>query len=130
MGLFNFSGKRNYKVLFITGGTGSNGRAYTFITIEDMPEGKAKYGDKLKINVWGEDLSQTIKPDNYIKILGCVDGGIVRRKDANSDKWYDNLTIACGVGDIVLGEKPFKKEDEEQPAVMQPIDDLDSELPF
>lgn len=128
--MFNFSGKRNYKVLFVNGGTGSNGRQYTFITVEDMPEGKAKYGDKLKINLWGEDLSQTIRPDDYIKILGCTDGGMVRRKDTKSDKWFDNFTIQCSAGDVILGEKPAKKEDKEEPqqAVMQPIDD--GELPF
>lgn len=126
--MFNTTGKKNYKVLFINGGTGQNGRAYTFITIEDKPEGNSKYGEKLKINLWGEDLSSTVRPDDYIKILGVTDVGIVRRKDKNSDKWYENNTISCQTGDIVLGEKPAKKEEQPEQQVMQPIED--SDLPF
>lgn len=126
--MFNCTGKKNYKVLFINGGTGANGRAYTFITIEDMPQGGAKYGEKLKINLWGEDLSQTIRANDYIKILGVEECGMVSRKDKNTDKWYENNTIVCGVGDIVLGEKPVKKDKPAEPQVMQPIDD--GELPF
>ena len=51
--MFNVSGKRNYKVASIYGGTGKNGRCYTFITIEDMPKEKLKYGEKAKIQLWG-----------------------------------------------------------------------------
>lgn len=130
MGLFNLQGKKNYKVLFINGGTGQNGRPYTFLTVEDMPEGKAQYGDKMKINLWGEDLSQQIKSNDYIRILGCMDVGMVRRKDSKTDKWYENLTITCQAGDIVLGEKPAKKEEKQEKITeMQPIDSMD-ELPF
>lgn len=129
--MFNTTGKKNYKVLFVNGGTGQNGRQYTFITVENMPEGNLKYGDKLKINLWGEDLSQQIRSNDYVRILGCTDVGMVRRKDKNSDKWYENLTIECAAGDVVLGQKPVKKEDrQEQPAVMQPIDDNLDSLPF
>lgn len=130
--MFNVSGKRNYKVASIYGGTGKNGRQYTFITIEDMPKEGLKYGDKAKVQLWGEDLSSQIKTGDWVKILGCTDAGLEDKKDPNTNKWYKNFTLVCSSGDVVMGEEPFKKEEkkEEQPAKMQPIDDIDSELPF
>ena len=128
---FNWTGKRNYKVLFITGGTGKNGRPYTFITIEDLPREGLKYGEKMKIRVWGEDLSSQIKPNDYIKILGSTDGGWEDKKDEKTGKWYKNYFLICSAGDIVLGEEPFKKDEKkEEQAVMQPIDDDSDFLPF
>ena len=128
--MFNVSGKRNYKVASIYGGTGKNGRCYTFITIEDMPKDGLKYGDKAKVQLWGEDLSNQIKTGDWVKILGCTDAGLEDKKDPNTNKWYKNFTIVCSAGDVVMGEEPFKKEEkkEEQQAVMQPIDD--DILPF
>ena len=128
--MFNVSGKRNYKVAAIYGGTGKNGRCYTFITIEDMPKEGLKYGDKAKVQLWGEDLSNQIKTGDWVKILGCTDAGLEDKKDPNTNKWYKNFTLVCSSGDVVMGEEPFKKEEkkEEQPAVMQPIDD--DILPF
>lgn len=128
--MFNVSGKRNYKVASIYGGTGKNGRCYTFITIEDMPKEGLKYGDKAKVQLWGEDLSNQIKIGDWVKILGCTDAGLEDKKDPNTNKWYKNFTLVCSSGDVVMGEEPFKKEENSQPQVMQPIDDLDSELPF
>ena len=129
--MFNITGKKNYKVLFVNGGVGTNGRAYTFITIENMPEGNAKYGEKLKINLWGEDLSKQIKQDDYIRILGCMDVGVVRRRDPKTDKWYENMTITCSEGDVVLGEKPVKKEDKNQIQGQQTMEAIElDELPF
>jgi hypothetical protein len=124
--MFNITGKKNYKVLFINGGTGKNGRAYTFITIEEIPREGLKYGEKAKIQLWGEDLSQTVRPEDYIKILGCTDCGLEDKKDEKSGKWFKNFTMVCQAGDVVIGEKPVKKV--EQPTIMQPIDD--GELPF
>lgn len=128
--MFNVSGKRNYKVVSIYGGTGTNGRQYTFITIEDLPKEKLKYGEKAKIRLWGADLSNQIKAGDWVKILGCTDTGLEDKKDPNTNKWYKNFTIVCTSGDVVMGEEPFKKEENSQPQVMQPIDDIDSELPF
>ena len=128
--MFNVSGKRNYKVVSIYGGTGKNGRQYTFITIEDLPKEKLKYGEKAKIRLWGADLSNQIKTGDWVKILGCTDAGLEDKKDPNTNKWYKNFTIVCTSGDVVMGEEPFKKEENSQPQVMQPIDDIDSELPF
>ena len=127
--MFNTTGKKNYKVLFINGGVSANNREYTFLTVEAKPEGNAKYGDKLKVNVWGIDLTKTITNQDYIKILGATEVGIVRRKDKNSDKWYENLTITCNEADIVLGEAPAKKEESAEQQVMQPIE-FETELPF
>lgn len=130
--MFNVSGKRNYKVVSIYGGTGKNGRQYTFITIEDLPKEKLKYGEKAKIQLWGADLSNQIKTGDWVKILGCTDAGLEDKKDPNTNKWYKNFTIVCTNGDVVMGEEPFKKEEkkaQEQITEMQPIDDLGS-LPF
>ena len=124
--MFSIEGKKNYKVLFINGGTSQNGRDYTFITLEAKPEGNAKYGDKLKVNVWGANLKESISSNDWVKILGATEVGLVRRKDNNSDKWYENLTITCSEEDIVLGEAPAKKE---EPDTMQAIDDP-MDLPF
>ncbi len=131
--MFNVSGKRNYKVVSIYGGTGKNGRQYTFITIEDLPKEGLKYGDKAKIQLWGADLSNQIKAGDWVKILGCTDAGWEDKKDPNTNKWYKNFTLVCSAGDVVMGEEPFKKEEkkaQEQITEMQPIDDIDSELPF
>lgn len=128
--MFNVSGKRNYKVVSIYGGTGKNGRQYTFITIEDLPKEKLKYGDKAKVQLWGEDLSNQIKAGDWVKILGCTDAGLEDKKDPNTNKWYKNFTLVCSSGDVVMGEEPFKKEEKKQEsAVMQPIDPED-DLPF
>ena len=128
--MFNVSGKRNYKVASIYGGTGKNGRQYSFITIEDMPKEGLKYGDKAKVQLWGEDLSNQIKTGDWVKILGCTDAGLEDKKDPNTNKWYKNFTLVCSSGDIILGEEPFKKENKEpEQAVVQPID-LESDLPF
>jgi hypothetical protein len=128
--MFNVSGKRNYKVVSIYGGTGKNGRRYTFITIEDMPKEGLKYGEKAKIHLWGEDLSSQIRTGDWVKILGCTDAGLEDKKDPNTNKWYKNFTIVCSAGDVVMGEEPFKKEGKQEPAVMQPIDDNEDFLPF
>lgn len=128
--MFNVSGKRNYKVVSIYGGTGKNGRQYTFITIEDLPKEGLKYGDKAKIQLWGADLSNQIKTGDWVKILGCTDAGLEDKKDPNTNKWYKNFTIVCTNGDVVMGEEPFKKEEKQEKITeMQPIDDLGS-LPF
>jgi hypothetical protein len=63
-----------------------------------------------------------------VKILGCTDAGLEDKKDPSTNKWYKNFTIVCSAGDVVMGEEPFKKEENSQPQVMQPIEDPD--LPF
>lgn len=127
--MFNIEGKKSYKVVFINGGVSSKHNPYTFITAEDEPVGNAKYGDKIKLNIWGVDLSSQIKKDDYIKILGAREVGIVRNKAKEGDKWYENLTIVCGESDVVLGDKPaVKKEKPQEPVEMIPIE-MD-ELPF
>ena len=128
--MFNVSGKRNYKVVSIYGGTGKNGRQYTFITIEDLPKEKLKYGEKAKIQLWGADLSNQIKAGDWVKILGCTDAGLEDKKDPNTNKWYKNFTLVCSSGDVVMGEEPFKKDEKkEEPTTMQPIDES-MDLPF
>lgn len=128
--MFNLQGKKNYKVAYIFGGTSSKGSPYTFITVEEEPVGNAKYGARMKINVWGADLSAKIQQEDYIKIVGATEVGIVKKKDANSDKWYENLTLTCEPGDVLIGVKPETKEKEETDKVGQFEPIPDSELPF
>ena len=128
--MFNVSGKRNYKVIFINGGTGKNDREYTFMTIEDLPKEGLKYGEKAKIHLWGENLANTVKQGDFVKILGCTDCGWEDKKDEKSGKWFKNFTIVCSAGDVVMGEEPKLKESKkEEPQELQPIDALD-DLPF
>lgn len=127
--MFNIEGKKSYRVIFINGGVSSKHNPYTFITAEDEPVGNAKYGDKIKLNIWGVDLSSQIKKDDYIKILGAREVGIVRNKAKEGDKWYENLTIVCGESDVVLGDKPAQKQPKEQPTEMVEIGEQEF-LPF
>jgi hypothetical protein len=127
--MFNLQGKKNYEILFMNGGTSQKGTPYSFITVEAPVEGNAKYGEKLKINVWGADLSARFKAGDFIKIVGATEVGIVKRKDKNSDKWYENLTITCEPEDILLGVG--EKKEDNIPAGFTPLDDVDSDnLPF
>lgn len=125
--MFNLQGKKDYRVASIFGGVSSKGSPYSFITIESELIGGQKYPDRMKINIWGADLSNQIKADDFIKILGANEVGIVKKKAPNSDKWYENLTITCNPEDVVLGEKPQEEKKEIQPIQFE---EIDGELPF
>lgn len=125
--MFNLQGKKDYRVASIFGGVSSKGSPYSFITIESELIGGQKYPDRMKINIWGADLSNQIKADDFIKILGANEVGIVKKKAPNSDKWYENLTITCNHEDVVLGEKPQEEKKEIQPIQFE---EIDGELPF
>ena len=127
--MFNIQGNKSYKVASVYGGTSQKGTSYTFITIESEIVGNSKYPDRLKINVWGTDLSNKVKKDDFIKILEAKEVGITKVKAKDGDKWYENLTIVCDATDIALGDKPATKEVVEQ-TEMTPIDIPDSDLPF
>ena len=127
--MFNLQGKKNYEILFMNGGTSQKGTPYSFITVEGELTGNSKFAEKLKINVWGADLSARFKAGDFIKIVGATEVGVVKRKDKNSDKWYENLTITCEPEDILIGTKPEEKpKKEEKVEQFQPIED--TELPF
>lgn len=126
--MFNLQGKKNYRVAYIIGGTSAKGSPYSFITAEEEPVGAAKFGARLKINIWGVDLSDRIKQDDYIKLVGATEVGIVKKKDAKSDKWFENLTITCEPEDVLIGAKPEEKTKEQPTQKFEPIDD--DNLPF
>lgn len=129
--MFNIKGKKSYKAIFVYGGISQKGTPYTFITAEGELVGNAKYPDKVKINIWGADLSKQIQKDDYIKIMGANEVGITKTKAKEGDKWYENLTFVCNENDIVLGDKPAVKEEKPQePVEMTPIDVDDDSLPF
>lgn len=125
--MFNLQGKKNYEILFMNGGTSQKGTPYSFITVEGELTGNSKFAEKLKINVWGADLSARFKAGDFIKIAGATEVGVVKRKDKNSDKWYENLTITCEPEDILLGSGEKKQND--VPTEFTPIEDA-GELPF
>lgn len=130
--MFNLQGKKDYRVASIFGGVSSKGSPYSFITVESELFGGQKYPDRMKINLWGADLSAQIKQGDYIKILGANEVGVVKKKDSKSDKWYENLTITCQPEDVVLGEVPENTKTEpvnNVPTEIVPIDD-DLNLPF
>lgn len=125
--MFRTNGSKNYKVLFVKGGKGQKGD-YTFITIEDELRQNQKFTDKMKIHVWGENLEGTVIKGNYVKILGTNGVGIEAQQDrTDANKWYKNLTIECGTGDI----QPVEMNADGKPAETsgQPILS-DLELPF
>ena len=126
--MFNLQGKKDYKVVAIYGGVSSKGSPYSFLTVESELIGGQKFPDRMKINIWGADLSNQIKANDFIKILGATEVGLVKKKAPNSDKWYENLTITCNVEDVVVGEKPAEEPKEIQPIQFEEIDS--SELPF
>lgn len=128
--MFNIEGKKSYKVNFVFGGVSQKGTAYTFITAESEIVGNSKYPDKIKINIWGSNLSSKLQKDDYIKIMGAKEVGITKTKAKEGDKWFENLTLVCNESDIVLGDKPAVKEEKQemQQVEMTPIE-LD-ELPF
>lgn len=126
--MFEINGSRKYKVTYIKGGRGQKSE-YTFITIEgDLIEGQ-RYPDKLKINIWGENLESKIKKGDFIKILGANRVGIDSFQDKNDpNKWYKTLKIECGIGDIqTTGGESEKKV--ETVTEIEPIAD-DVQLPF
>lgn len=125
--MFRTNGSKNYKVLFVKGGKGQKGD-YTFITVEDELRQNQKFTDKMKIHVWGENLEGTVIKGNYVKILGANGVGVEAQQDrTDANKWYRNLTIECGTGDI----QPVEMNADGKPAETsgQPILS-DLELPF
>lgn len=124
--MFDIEGNKNYKVVRILGGVSKRENPYTFLTLEAQPQNNAKFGEKLKVNIWGVDLSKTLNLNDWVKILGAKSVGLVSRKGRDNEKWYEDLTIVCSENDIVLGEAP---EEIDTPATLQPIDDADV-LPF
>lgn len=126
--MFEINGSRKYKVSYIKGGRGQKAE-YTFITIEgDLMEGQ-RYPDKLKINLWGENLEGKIQKGDFIKILGANRVGIDSFQDRNDPtKWYRRLAIECGVGDIQIGSET--KENKVEPIAEPAPVANDVQLPF
>ena len=126
--MFKINGSKKYKVTHIKGGEGQKG-GYTFLTIEDGLTGGQRYPDKLKINLWGENLEGKVMKDSFIKIIGANGVGIVDSQDKNDpNKRYRTLTIECGTGDIqVVSETAETKI--EPVTELEPIAD-GVQLPF
>lgn len=121
--MFNINGKKKYVIIYIRGGEG-NKNDYTFLTLQNEKSDKP-FAERLKINLWGENLSNTLKVGDYVSINGAKEIGIVKSQDKNdSNKWYDNLTIVCSPENIIL-EKEQAKLKEEPFAPTQ-----DADLPF
>lgn len=120
--MFKIGGEKQYKVIYVRGGQGKNG-GYTFLSIEDALRENQKFGDRMKINVWGEDLSQKIVKDSYVSVLGVNEIGLVNSEA--DGKTYKNLTIVCSPDQIISVEP---KQSAEPKAELEPINDQD--LPF
>ena len=119
--MFKIDGSKDYKVTFVFSGTSKNGD-YTFITAEDELRKGQKFPDKLKINVWGENLSNEVKVGDLIAISGARETGIVNQQDKNDkNKWYQNLTISCNPENIIYKGTAV-------PQKFEPISD--DQLPF
>lgn len=130
--MFKIDGNTRYLVSHIIGGQGAKG-GYTFITIDDEIRRGQRYPDKLKINVWGENLASNIKKGDSIAISGIKEMGEVAQEDKTKQGvWYRNLTIVCSPEQIVCNgvaskkEEPawLPKESEEQKPTQNSIDDL------
>lgn len=127
--MFKINGSKNYKVLYVKGGKGQKNE-YTFLTVEGEASKGQKYPERLKINLWGENLEGKVTKDSFIKILGANSVGIVSSQDKNDpNKWYQNLTIECGAGDIQVVENETGTNKSAMPDNTQPIDDAEK-LPF
>ena len=127
--MIKINGSKNYKVLYVKGGKGQKNE-YTFLTVEGETNKGQKYPERLKINLWGENLEGEITKDSFIKILGANSVGLVSSQDKNDpNKWYQNLTIECGAGDIQVVENETWVNKSNAHNDMQPIDDAE-ELPF
>lgn len=123
--MFKISDQNKYLVTFIKGGQGQRG-GYTFITIDDELRPNQKYADKLKINVWGENLEDKISKGDFISILHVNELGLVNQKDPKDEtKWYQNLTITCPPDAILVQHSAQKVE---EPQKLEQIDVTD--LPF
>lgn len=126
--MIKINGSKNYKVLYVKGGKGQKNE-YTFLTVEGETNKGQKYPERLKINLWGENLEGNLVKDSFIKILGANGVGIVASQDKNDpNKWYRTLTIECGTGDIqVVSETTETKI--EPVTELEPIAD-GVQLPF
>ena len=127
--MIKINGSKNYKVLYVKGGKGQKNE-YTFLTVEGETNKGQKYPERLKINLWGENLEGNLAKDSFIKILGANGVGIVSSQDkSDPNKWYQNLTIECGAGDIQVVENETGVNKSNAHNDMQPVDDAE-ELPF
>ena len=127
--MFKINGSKNYKVLYVKGGKGQKNE-YTFLIVEGEKSKGQKYPERLKINLWGENLEGKVTKDSFIKILGANSVGLVPSQDKNDpNKWYQNLTIECGTGDVQVVENETVTNKSNASDDMQPIDEAE-ELPF
>ena len=127
--MIKINGSKNYKVLYVKGGKGQKNE-YTFLVVEGETNKGRKYPERLKINLWGENLEGKITKDSFIKILGANSVGLVSSQDKNDpNKWYQNLTIECGTGDVQVVENETVTNKSNASDDMQPINDAE-ELPF
>lgn len=131
--MFKLGTTELYNIVNIKGGTGKT-TDYTFITIEGNKKSeKSTFAEKLKINVWGKNLENTLKVGDAICIKSIREFGEVSTQDKNDKtKWYKNLTIVCEPEALIKGIKP-KEEDpfvdnSVEQTKLEPIDDDD--LPF
>ena len=123
--MFNISGKKTYKVTRVSGGISSRGQAYTVINIEDEPKQYQKFGDRLTVNIWGEDISNRVKKDDKISLTGALEVGYVFKKNPNdpNGKGYENLTVSCTSHHIHLSTE---QEDDKT----NPLEFAQDDLPF
>lgn len=128
--LFNIEGRTSYEIIYIYGGEGQKTK-YTFITVVDEVYGKQKYPNRLKINVWGENLAETLNVGDFIFIdrehLQGVGEDISQDRN-DSSKVYKNVIISCSSSAIVpdltkKGVKSIEKNED-----LSPVEDND--LPF
>lgn len=120
--MFNISGKKTYKVTRVSGGISKRGQAYTIISVEDEPREYQKFGDKLTINIWGENISDKVEKDKMIAINGALDVGYQFKKGTDG-KGYENLNINCTSQHIHVVEP----QDESPESILAGLDD---DLPF
>lgn len=102
--MFNINAGKKYIVTKVKTGVSQRGQAYTIMTIEDEPRKGQKFGDRLNVNVWGEDLGARIHNGCYISLTGASEVGLVFSKNPNdpTGKGYNNLTINCSGNHIHL----------------------------
>lgn len=116
---FSLEGREKFEVQSVVGGEGK-GSAYTFFTVIQKPRG-VDYTNKMKIKVWGKDLSSAIKAGDYIQIVGATKAGIELYKSPD-EKIFKTPMIICTPEQITLAEPPMN--------TVEPVGIDPNELPF
>lgn len=116
---FNIEGKEKFEVQSIFGGAGK-GTEYTFFTVAQKPRG-VDFTNKMKVKVWGKDLSGVIKVGDYVQIVGATKVGLELYKSPD-EKLFKTPMIVCTPEQITLAEPPMN--------TVEPVGIDPSELPF